>query len=152
MYKCSMDGNNHDGEPALKNACGTFCPECKAKIHAKAAEGVKERIESLNGCCIWCGEKITEANPSGKSHEGCNIHETCEQKRDWVLKCIRHSDKMAKYVARTEERERPMREEREKAKRSAEQPTMAETVPTEQEARLRRVELMLNKLVNSLGV
>ena len=42
--------------------------------------------------------------------------------------------------------------EREKAMQDAKPPVAAETVPNEAEARLRRLELMLNKLTQALGV
>ena len=99
----------------------------------------------------WCGEKITPATmQAGKDDE--NVCQPCTTRRDWLLKAIRLSDRPARYVARTEERERPMREEREKAMQAAKPPVAAETVPNEAEARLRRLELMLNKLTQALGV
>lgn len=153
MYTCGMCKKSVEGEVAFKNGAGSFCPECKAIIHARAAEGARARSAKLNGNCVWCGEKITPSDPAGKSHEACNIHVACEARRDWILKCIRFSDKLAKYVARTEERERPMREEREKALQSAKPTVVAtEAMPNEAEARLRRLELMLNKLTQALGV
>lgn len=153
MYTCGMCKKSVEGEVAFANNAGNFCRECKAIIHARAAEGTRARSAALNGHCVWCGEKITPKAPAGKSHKGCNIHLACEARRDWILKCIRFSDKLAKYVARTEERELPMREERKKAMQAA-KPTVAaaEAVPNEAEARLRRLELMLNKLTQTLGV
>ena len=153
MYTCNRCKKDIQGEVAFKNAAGSFCPDCKAIIHARAAEGTRARNALLNGGCIWCGEKITPSNPAGKSHEGCNIHLECEARRDWMLKCIRFSSKLAKYVARTEERERPLREEREKVARFT-KPTVAEdhSAPTEADARLLRLESMMNKLTRALGV
>jgi hypothetical protein len=100
-------------KPAMQNACGQFCETCKAEMHAKASESMKQRIEALNGVCVWCGEMITDTSPAGKSNEHCNIHASCESKRDWVLKCVRYSDRMAKYVTRIEDREKPIRDIRE---------------------------------------
>jgi DNA-directed RNA polymerase subunit RPC12/RpoP len=152
MYTCSMCKNETEGKVAFKNGAGSFCPECKAIIHARSAEGVRARSAALNGHCVWCGEKITPSKMQvGKEDE--NVCYPCTTRRDWLLKAIRLSDRPARYVARTEERERPMREEREKAAQAAAQPKpVAENVPNEQEARLRRLELMLNKLTQALGV
>ena len=151
MYTCSMCKKAVEGEVAFKNGAGSFCPECKAIIHARAAEGARARSAALNGHCVWCGEKITLATmQAGKDNE--NVCQPCTTRRDWLLKAIRQSDRPARYVARTEERERPMREEREKAMQAAKPPVAAETVPNEAEARLRRLELMLNKLTQALGV
>ena len=151
MYTCSMCKKATEGEVAFKNGAGSFCPECKAIIHARAAEGARARSAALNGHCVWCGEKITPANmQAGKDDE--NVCQPCTTRRDWLLKAIRLSDRPARYVARTEERERPMREEREKAMQAAKPPVAAETVPNEAEARLRRLELMLNKLTQALRV
>ena len=155
MYTCGMCKKSVEGEVAFKNAAGSFCPECKAIIHARAAEGARARRAALNGHCIWCCEKITpDKMQSGKDDE--NVCQPCTTRRDWLLKAIRLSDRPARYVARTEERERPMREEREKATQAAQaaKPTVTATdaLPNEAEARLRRLELMLNKLTQALGV
>jgi hypothetical protein len=154
MYTCGMCKKRVEGEVALKNGAGSFCSECHAIIRERSAEGMRARSAALNGHCIWCGEKITKANPAGGggSHASVNVHLACERNRDWALKCIRHSDRIARYVARTEERERPLREEREKAMRAAKPSIAAESVPSDDEARLRRLELMLNKLTQALGV
>ena len=152
MYTCNMCKKSVEGEVAFKNGAGSFCPGCKAIIHARAAEGMRARSASHNGHCVWCGEKITPATmQAGKEDE--NVCQPCTTRRDWLLKAIRLSDRPARYVARTEERERPMREEREKATRAA-KPTVsaAESVPSESEARLLRLELMMNKLTQALGV
>ena len=151
MYTCGMCKKSVEGEVAFKNGAGSFCPECKAVIHARAAEGARARSAALNGHCVWCGEKITPATmQAGKDDE--NVCQPCTTRRDWLLKAIRLSDRPARYFARTEERERPMREEREKAMQAAKPPVSAETAPNEAEARLRRLELMLNKLTQALGV
>ena len=156
MYTCSMCKQAKEGEVAFKNGAGSFCRQCKKIIHARAAEGFRARRAALKGRCVWCGEEITPHNPAGKSHKGCSIHVQCEARRDWILQCIRFSDKLVKYVVRTEERERPMREERQKQKEMmAEKPKLVEYAgrsTNEAEARLLRLERMLNKLTQALGV
>jgi DNA-directed RNA polymerase subunit RPC12/RpoP len=151
MYTCSMCKKAMEGEVAFKNRAGSFCPECKAIIFARSAEGMRARRAALNGYCLWCGKKITPATMQA-CKENDHVCLSCATRRDWLLKAIRLSDRPARYVARTEERERPMREEREKAMQAAKPPVAAETVPNEEEARLRRLELMLNKLTQALGV
>ena len=151
MYTCGMCKKSVEGEVAFKNGAGSFCQSCKAIIHARAAEGARARIAALDGHCVWCGQKITPATMQpGKEND--HVCQPCTTRRDWLLKAIRLSDRPARYVARTEERERPMREEREKAMQAFQPPVAAETVPNEAEARLRRLELMLNKLTQALGV
>ncbi len=150
MYTCSMCKKETDGEVAFKNAAGTFCRECKSTIHARAAEASRSR-DTANGCCRWCGEKITPATRQAGKHDE-NVCQPCCTKRDWLLKAIRLSDRPARYVARTEEREGPMREERAKAMKTANMPLFEEAAKNDAESRLRRLELMIGKLTNALGV
>ena len=151
MYTCSMCKKATDGDVAFKNAAGSFCKECKAIIHSRAAEASKARSHAPNGCCRWCGEKITTATmQTGKDDE--HVCQPCTTRRDWLLNAIRHSDRPARYVARTEERERPMREERAKAMQAANMPLFEGTAHNDAETRLRRLELMIGKLTNALGV
>jgi len=151
MYTCSMCKKTTDGDVAFKNAAGSFCAECKAIIHSRAAQASKARAHVLGGFCIWCGEKITAATmQTGKDDE--NVCQPCTTRRDWLLKAIRLSDRPARYVARTEERERPMREERAKATQVANMPLFEKTTHNDAETRLRRLEEMIGKLTNALGV
>ena len=150
MYKCSMCKQETDGEVAFKNAAGTFCRECKSIIHARAAEASRQR-DTANGWCRWCGKKITPATmQAGKHNE--NICQPCSTRRDWLLKAIRLSDWPARYVARTEEREHQMREERAKSMKTANMPLFEEAAKNDADSRLRRLELMIGKLTNALGV
>jgi len=153
MYTCSMCKQQFDGDAAFKNACGEFCADCKATIHARSSRGAKERNQAMKGHCLWCGERITPAKmQAGKDDE--NVCLPCSTRRDWLLRAIRLSDRPAKYVARTEERERPLREERQKVMRSASHrnPEEAGAAADGQEQRLCRLEAMLTKLTQSLGV
>ena len=154
MYKCSMCKIRHDGEPAFVNACGKFCASCKAKIHERAAEGTRKQSLKFNGRCIWCGEMITEETKQPRANNSDNVCQPCALRRDWLLNAIRLSDRPAKYVAHREERERPMREERQRVIEATQQekPAIAVAEPSETEARLMRLEKMLNKLTSALGV
>lgn len=163
MYTCKMCKGMFGGEPALKNAAGEFCFECKATIRARIADGTRARGLALNGCCMWCGEKITDKNRVARANDPDkrgekHVCSDCSVNRDWLLKCIRFSDKASKYAARAEDREREGREERNK--RQSENRSVCDVIkesqfqgqPSEQEARLSRVEMMLNKLTQALGV
>ena len=155
MYTCSKCKKEFEDLPAFNNACGSFCNGCKAEIHAASAAGLREKNKATyNGHCVWCGDCLNETNmQSGKTDE--NVCQSCAKKRDWLLKAIRLSDRPYKYVSRTEERERPQREERNRmiiaANAKQEKPLQPE-LPSDAEARMRRLELMLNKLTSALGV
>ncbi len=155
MYNCSRCKNTFADEPALSNACGSFCGQCKADIHASSVESNKGRTKKLSGFCVWCGEKLTP-NIVHASHEGDNVCKSCELRREWLLKAIRLSDRPSKYVARVEDRERPLREERENARKAIAETNKPKALEssgtTESEARLLRLEGMLDKLTKALGV
>lgn len=154
MYTCASCKKQIDAEPAVKNACGSFCPECRTVISEiqKQAITAKKEARALERTCNWCGTHITANNaPSGK----CDgyVCRQCETRRDWLLSAIRLSDHAAKYVARTEERERPGREDRERAmKAKAGHKLAADGTPFGFDERLNRIELMLNKFSKALGV
>ena len=112
MFKCDVCKETMSGEPAMKNAIGSWCNMCKAEFVRKAHAGQRRPKES----CIWCGKPFTASNtrapwPNGAGNS-MNIHGNCIKKRDWLLMCIRHSDLVTKYVTRVEEREAPLREQR----------------------------------------
>ena len=100
-----------------------------------------------NSTCRWCGEEIKPGE-----QRSLNVCQPCETKRVWLLRSIRLSDHPAKYVARVEEREGPIRE-RNAAKVATEKPTVkAESVNSDQDARLRRVEFIVEKLAKEFGL
>ena len=151
-YNCCMCKRTFTGTPAWKNAAGDFCPECRAEVMKRMAEGNRNRVRNSPGGCIWCGRPLHEVRYHGKDRESVNTCADCETHRAWLLKCIRVSDRPAKYVARVEEREAEGRKEREI--RAAAKPVQLplQPQPTESEARLARVEKMLNTLMVQLGV
>jgi len=151
MYTCGMCKRSVDGEAALKNRAGSFCAECKVIIHARSIRGVRERSRAWDGKCGWCRQPITKG-PMQPSREGEHVCYRCDRNRKWLLKAIRLSDHPALYVARTEERERPMREERAKAEIAVKQEIAEESAQSDAEARLLRLERMLKKLTQALGV
>ena len=148
-YTCCMCKESFGGTPAWENNCGVFCPKCKQDVHERAKAGYKARKNAVNGYCIWCGQQITEATK--QSGKNVNVCMPCENRREWLLTAIRLSERPARYVARVEEREAPLRAEREKIMQNSE-PAKAHAMPSEQDARLARLERMMNKLVESLGV
>ncbi len=155
MYRCNMCKQVKEGEPAFKNGAGLFCEQCKTIIHERAKTALEKKVAERAGNCVWCGELITSANAQ-KGKEDEHVCLRCEKNRDWLLKAVRWSERPARYVARIEERERPLREEREKAKamQEAAQPKLKldNLELPGQEDRLRRVELLLSKLTEALGV
>lgn len=151
-YNCCMCKRTFTGTPAWKNAAGDFCPECRAEVMKRMAEGNRNRVRNSPDGCIWCGRPLHKVRYHGKDRESVNTCADCETHRAWLLKCIRVSDRPAKYVARVEEREAEGRKEREI--RAAAKPVQLplQPQPTESEARLARVEKMLNTLMVQLGV
>jgi len=152
MFKCCMCKMFKDGEPEMKNGLGVFCKDCKDKMKTKTSEGIKGYKMKNDGYCLWCGEKIEDTDlkkESGDNHVCCS----CNRHRDWLLRCIRHTNRVIRYVTRVEEKEKPERKAREKIRESREiNADQVEEKPLpEQEARLNRIELMLNKLIGKLG-
>lgn len=142
-----------EGDVAFHNACGDFCKPCKTIVHLRAQEAVRSNKQVSDGYCVWCGDEITNSNAQ-KNKDDENVCQPCSTKRDWLLQAIRLSDRPYKYVMRTEEREKPARTQRSAAIQQAAQvkPAQEQVIPSEQEARMRRLELMLNKLTSALGV
>jgi len=151
-YICCMCKKTFAGEPAMRNNAGRFCPECNMRLRARIAEGCRNRVRTSQECCIWCGEQIKHVRDHGSDRESVNICKACETHRAWLLKCIRVSDRPAKYVARVEAREAVDRKAREI--RAVEKPVQIPSRPIVAESgeRLARVEMMLNKLMEQLGV
>ena len=151
-YNCCMCKRTFTGTPAWKNAAGDFCPECRAEVMKRMAEGNRNRVRNSPDGCIWCGRPLHEVRYHGKDRESVNTCADCETHRAWLLKCIRVSDRPAKYVARVEEREAEGRKEREIRAPAKPVQLPLQPQPTESEARLARVEKMLNTLMVQLGV
>ena len=151
IYNCCMCKKAFTGVPAWKNAAGDFCPECRAEVMKRVAEANRNRVRTSPEGCIWCGEPLKEVRYHGKDHKSVNTCAECEKHREWLLKCIRVSDHPAKYVARVENREAGERKEREIRAAARPVPMPSQPVVTESEARLARVEKMLNTLMEQLG-
>jgi hypothetical protein len=152
-YVCKMCGSEKNGNPAFKNNAGDFCEDCKTEIHKRSTDAKSKISGQWDGCCKFCGHKITKAKPSpfmlfdaGAKH----IHNDCANKRDWMLNCIRYSDYLSRYVFRTETKER---EARELAKKEQKQMQMQASKPQEkiEQSRIDRLELMIEKLAAALG-
>ena len=146
MYTCNRCKKAFENEPAMVNGAGSFCAECEVHRKMKMAEAMKKRVEERDGGCVWCGTKL---KPDEQRDAVCR---DCQTNRDWLLKCIRHTEHVAKYVASREVAERESREARIAAQKSTvvTQPT-TNGDPSNAEARLLRMETMLNKLMTALG-
>jgi hypothetical protein len=132
-YYCAMCKNITDGQPARKNAAGSFCQSCSEKINERAVLAMRGRAAKNE--CAWCGADTSAMKRGAKKAGGtCN---DCEKARERMLLMIRYSDHAAKYVARVEEREKEGRETRAKAAKTAKpEPSKAETVDYERLVRL----------------
>jgi hypothetical protein len=146
MYHCKTCKKQLEGEPALINACGSFCANCEIIRKQKMQESILRRNHILGGLCMWCGDSISKM-PIGEKQD--HVCDTCKHNRDWLLKCIRFSDKAARYTATREEIESVKRQEM--AKMAARQTEIASIKPNETEARILRMEQMLAKLTSALG-
>jgi len=166
MFKCCVCKREFEGQPALSNGVGNFCDDCKVEMQKKSRQAMQRQKEQASNICYFCGEPITNRNPAyGNEDSGYkrHAHSRCCQNRDWLLKCIRASDRIAKYVAKREERERPKREERSRRQHHIEaQAKLTQQTPSEakpqpdahmqtQENRLNQIEETLKKLVAALG-
>lgn len=152
-YKCCMCKKEFSGIPAWDNAAGLYCPECRAEVRRRMAEGNRNRARNLKEECIWCGEPLSavRVRVHGQDRESVNTCTECETHRAWLLKCIRAGDRPAKYVARVEEREAGKRKEREIRYAATQKTKPSESAVPENDARLKRVEKMLNNLMRKLG-
>jgi DNA-directed RNA polymerase subunit RPC12/RpoP len=153
MYQCVRCKKEFDGEPALENRAGKFCQDCRDFIFDKMRQGMQRRSAELNGVCLWCGDNITSSNVmAGRENE--HVCKRCDKNREWVLKCIRISDRPAKYVARVEAKEAPDRIEREKRRERDKELTSAvvDSLPSEVEVRVKKMEDLLTRLANELGI
>lgn len=111
MFICVHCKEEFNGNPAMRNAAGEFCQDCENIRKQNARLGMLARKRHVSDVCIWCGDKLTKSNrQTGKDNE--QVCKRCSNNRDWFLRCVRYSDKAAKYAAMVEERERPLREKR----------------------------------------
>lgn len=98
--------------------------------------------------CKWCGISF-DANRNKDTAAVCM---GCRAHRRWLLESIRYSDHAAKYALRVESKEASARENRAKTKANGlkRATEAAEALP--EPDRLAKVEAMLAKLMNELGV
>ena len=154
-YVCATCRKTKIGRPALSNGAGDFCLKCRERMmnnqRASSALRAKERhakLASGTATCMYCGDVLDNSN-TFKSTELSFICAPCQRKRDWALKCIRHSSKMYNYIVKCEEREAPQREARELVMKNTKQ-TVFESSPTE-DSRIDKLEQMMQKLLSELG-
>jgi hypothetical protein len=154
MYFCIKCKEEKQGAPKLTNGVGSFCPDCHQDMLERSKASIAERNQLLGDKCIWCGDEgIDIKRPNGDTDRVCD---KCQKGRSWLLSCIRHGERVAKYVAKTEQREAPARKLREKqalpfvpkGERVSFTPVSLHPAT---EDRLNRIEAMLNKLTNALG-
>ena len=141
MYKCKRCKQSFETQPAVTNGAGSFCADCEAYRKARQAAELKSRVEDRNGGCVWCGSQLTADEQRDSVCAGC------QSNRDWLLRCIRHTEHVSKYVASREAAERETRA----ARIAAQKTTQTNSDPSNAEARLLRMEKMLNKLMTALG-
>jgi DNA-directed RNA polymerase subunit RPC12/RpoP len=147
MYICNKCKRKFEGDAVFKNGAGEFCRQCKEFIHKRAAEVQRQRNAERKGYCVWCGKKIINELVQ-RGFEDENVCKDCRNHRDWMLKAIRFSDRVALYVARTESREGPLRE----ARKNIPPPSdVVKDVSNDALARLDRLELAINKITCVLG-
>ncbi len=154
IYKCARCKNTYAGTPAMKNAAGEFCASCESVRKENLAKAMNARSEALGTDCLYCGAH----GPHGTLDRPTRVCKRCDDGRDWLLACVRHSGKVADYVAKTEIKEKDARQARqaEEAKRRLEAEIQPEApqepvADTKMQTRLDRLESMLEKLTAALG-
>ena len=154
-YTCCMCKNEFAGNPYNVNGVGAFCAHCE-KERINRVKAAQANSPEWDRRCIYCGEIVTEqtAAKGGRDGHENHYHKKCDSNRGWILKCIRHSPKLAEYVQKTEKKEAPLRDERKKleqvSKKSQIELQLQPTQSTVPDARLDRMERMLNKLTAAL--
>ena len=154
MYCCHCKKTKPRSECRLTNKCGDWCLECWDAIAKKRLESRLKKDAATNGVCKYCG-RPAELRAENDTTHVCSL---TTKMRVHILECVRYSDVLARYVAATEDREAPERLIRKKAeaaslavKIASPLPEVVQSIPTTQEARMARIELMLNKLMKGLG-
>jgi hypothetical protein len=107
MYTCVRCKEEFEGNAPLINGVGEFCNGCKDVIRIKSS--ITRKNKNPENRCIWCNKKIALDSLQWQQERGTSVCNTCEKNRQWLLECIRFSDRPAKYVARVEEKEKPGR-------------------------------------------
>ena len=156
-YTCTMCKKQKVGEPQMTNGAGSFCHDCREIMIKRSSEAAKRKREEFDGSCVYCGKQITTKDPSAMMAYGGGAytsHASCDNKRDWVLSCIRNSDHIVKYVNRTEDKEGPLREKRKKQEleiaKSKTQHKLAKSTGNDTD-RIDRLEQMIERLTSALG-
>ncbi len=141
-------------EYRLTNNCGEWCNDCWDAISKKRLDARLKKDAATNGICKYCGRPAEYSADNYTTH----VCALTTKMRAHILDCIRYSDLLARHVAAMEEREAPARLERKKAEAASlavkivsPLPEIGQSIPTTQEARMARIELMLNKLMKGLG-
>jgi deoxycytidylate deaminase len=81
----------------------------------KQTEKIRALHAATDGVCKYCGDKAEAF--AGTKDDTIHVCKKCTGMIiPHVLKCIRYSDKMAKYVASREEKESPARNARDAAR------------------------------------
>jgi hypothetical protein len=144
-FLCSSCKNTFGCDPSLKNGAGSFCKDCHKKMHDKMIAVNRKRLIETDGVCKYCGE-IAEPF-QGDPNETVHVCKKCTGTIiPHILKCIRYSDKIAKYVASREEKESTSRKSREAARIIASE-SQAIKAP---EDRITRLEGMLEELLQHI--
>jgi len=114
-------------------------------MHDKMIAVNRKRLIETDGVCKYCGE-IAEPF-QGDPNETVHVCKKCTGTIiPHILKCIRYSDKIAKYVASREEKESTSRKSREAARIIASE-SQAIKAP---EDRITRLEGMLEELLQHI--
>ena len=171
MFTCTMCKEEISGEPVLVNAAGSFCADCNREVNDRKTAGIRRHYGRTNNnpdmeldmrmgdTCAWCLKEINKANPPSLRTTAL-IHRGCDSHRNWLLECIRVSDRPYEYVARVEEREKPKRVQREVEKRLAEaeqEKTVSVEVSAQEDnrnenPRMDRLEKMMEILIREFGI
>lgn len=151
-FTCVKCKGQFAGSPALRNATGCYCESCQDILVERMRSGAKRYADEQRGICPWCGDQITNANRQRRDGEDSNVCAPCAKNRTWLLNCIRKTDRVAKYVARIEDREKDAR--RANQARAVRQVVIAQAItsqPDSRDDRIARLEAMIEKLTNALG-
>jgi hypothetical protein len=157
MFTCSSCKKFYsENELSHINPTGKYCKDCNTKRLSKA---VNARLNNRKTNCSWCGEPLSNSKLDNASSEYSSVHASCANNRDWLLKCIRYSDKPFKYITKKEAENKPIREERKKIEEIEEKSINFENqINIKKEEKIENLEKMVfylyesvQKLTNSLG-
>lgn len=153
IYTCATCKQAFSGTPAMSNGAGKFCASCDSVRRERMIQGTRARYAALGDDCLYCGAK----GPHGTKDKPTRVCKRCDDGRDWLLSCIRHSDKVVEYVTKTETKEKDARQARQAEEARLRLQAADTAVPAQQEpdtktqTRLDRLEAMLEKLTSALG-